>query len=114
MNKYTVTCAALVFILAGFGIYFAGKLATKRNAITEQIVAEKKKRDDNIKQIAELKITRLREAEELSRLQSEWGRQWTAKGQADPMLAAVLLNVGMGKARPDDCLLYTSPSPRDS
>jgi hypothetical protein len=69
-------------------------VAKKRNAIAEQIVAEKKKRDDNIDQISKLKITRQAELNELNRLQSEWGRQWTTQGQVVPGQAGIVLNIG--------------------
>jgi hypothetical protein len=94
MHILSKICLVVALILGFVGTWVATQVAKKRNAITEQIVAEKKKRDDNIKQLAELKITRQRELEELNRLQSDWGRQWTAKGQFDPQQGTGLLNIG--------------------
>jgi hypothetical protein len=94
MHILSKICLVLAVLLGLGGTYVATQLAKKRNAITEQIVVEKKKRDDNIRQIAELKITRQRELDELNRLQSDWGRQWTAKGQGDPQQGTILVNVG--------------------
>jgi hypothetical protein len=97
MHILSKICLVLALILGFVGAYVATQVAKKRNAITEQIVAEKKKRDDNIKQLGELKITRARELEELNRLQADWGNYWNAKGQADVRQGAVVLNVGTGQ-----------------
>ncbi|QDT52577.1 hypothetical protein Pan44_05890 [Caulifigura coniformis] len=94
MHTLSKVCLVLALLLGMGGAYLTTQVAKKRNAIAETIVAEKKKRDDNIKQIASLKITRGKEVDELDRLMSEWGRQWTTKGQTDKMIGAILLNIG--------------------
>lgn len=103
MSKLNIGLAIAVVFLAIGGVYVAGKVATKRNEIAAQIVAEKKKRDENIDQLAKVKITRQTELSELNRLQFDWGNQWTAKGATDPKQGQVLLNIGQASglgARP--------------
>jgi hypothetical protein len=94
MHILSKICLFLAIALGLGGVYVATQVAKKRNAIAEQIVAEKKKRDANIDQIGKLKITRQLELDELNRLQSDWGRQWTAQGAADPATAQILVRVG--------------------
>jgi len=94
MHILSKICLGLVILLWIPGLMFTVQLANKRNAITEKVVAEKKKRDANIDEIAKLRITRQLEVDELSRLQADWGRQWTAQGEADPAQLSVLINVG--------------------
>ncbi len=94
MHTSSKVLLCIVPLLALFGFYEAGKLATKRNEVKDKIVVEKAKRDQNIAAIAKAKNTRTLEAEAVNRLMLEWGRQWTAQGQTDATTGQVLINVG--------------------
>ncbi len=111
MNILGKICVCLIPLLSAFGLYEAGQLAKKRNAITETIVAEKKKRDANIEEIAKTKNTRLLEVEALNRLMESWGRQWTAKGQVDAQTAQLLLNIGTAQGLAAQELAAKRPAP---
>lgn len=85
----------LAIVLALVAVVPMGKLAVARNKLSDEIVKQKKLRDENIEKIAKARITRGNELDELNRQMESWGRQWVAKGQKDGTQPTILLNIGM-------------------